>query len=89
MDLWQYNAWCEAFKDKSYQLQASQVQAAYFGAYWARESKRKKLSLKAVLKMLRGSEENPKPGPPIDVEKVQEQFRQAEELQTHGYIQCR
>ena len=84
MELWQYNAWCEAYKDRSVDVLAIQIQAAYLGAYWNGFNKHKK-SLESVLKSLRKEKLNKAKKEPIDVDKISEQFRQMEELKIYGY----
>lgn len=85
MELWQYNAWCEAYQDKIVDTLSIQVQAAYLGAYWSGFSKHKK-SLNQVLDSLRKRKVNKATKKkPIDVEKISEQFRQMEELKVYGY----
>lgn len=85
MDLWQYNAWCEAYQDKIVDALSIQVQAAYLGAYWGGFSKHKK-SLTQVLDSLRKRKVNKTTKKkPINVEKISEQFRQMEELKLYGY----
>ncbi len=84
MELWQYNAWCEAYQDKLIDTLSIQVQAEYLGAYWSGFSKHKK-TLKSVLDSLRRRKVNKTKKEPIDVQKISEQFRQMEELKLYGY----
>lgn len=88
MDLWQYNAWCEAYKLKVSDTLSIQVQAAYMSAYWNGFNKHKK-SLNDVLKAI-NSENNKKfKRKPIDVDKISEQFKQMEELKHYGWTKER
>lgn len=84
MDLWQYNAWCEAYQDKIIDNLTIQIQAAYLNAYWSGFSKHKK-SLDSVLKSLRKDKVNKAKKEPINVKEISEQFRQMEELKLYGY----
>ena len=85
MELWQYNAWCEAYKCRVSDELVIQVQAAYLGAYWSGFSKHKK-SLESVIKSItRGNEHKKSKKKPINIDTVSNQFRQMEELKVYGY----
>lgn len=84
MELWQYNAWCEAYQDKIIDTLSIQVQAEYLGAYWSGFSKHKK-SLNSVLESLRPKKKLNMKKEPINVINVSEQFRQMEELKLYGW----
>lgn len=84
MELWQYNAWCEAYQDKIIDTLSIQVQAEYLGAYWSGFSKNKK-SLNSVLESLRPKKKLNMKKEPIDVISVSKQFRQMEELKLYGW----
>ena len=84
MELWQYNAYCEAYQDRMIDDLSIQIQAAYLGAYWSGWSKHKK-SLRSVLDSLRRKKVTHTKKEPIDVEKISEQFRQMEELKSYGW----
>ena len=84
MELWQYNAWCEAYQDKIIDTLSIQVQAEYLGAYWSGFSKHKK-SLNSVLESLRPKKKLNMKKEPINVNNVSEQFRQMEELKLYGW----
>lgn len=88
MELWQYNAWCEAYQDRITDNLTVQIQAHYLGAYWSGFSNHKK-SLKQVLDSLRKKKVNKTKKKPIDVDKLSEQFRQMEELKLYGYTRQR
>lgn len=79
MSLWQYNAWCEAYRDRIKDDLSLQLQAAYMGAYWNGATKHKK----SLMRILNGLYEKEKV--PIDVKKVSEEFRQYEELKNYGW----
>lgn len=85
MELWQYNAWCEAFKCKKNDELVIQIQAAYLGAYWGGFSKHKK-SLESVIKSI-GRENSYKKSKrkPIDIDSISKQFIQMEELKQNGW----
>lgn len=85
MSFWQYNAWCEAYKDRNIDQLSLQIQAAYLGAYWNGAQKRKK-SLNSVLKSLRKDNTKIK-RTPINLEKVSKEFQQVEELRNYGWTQ--
>lgn len=84
MSLWQYNAWCEAYRKRKQDELAIQVQAAYYCAYWNSGAKHKR-SLSSVLKQILRSDRKTKKGPPLDIDAVRKKFRQLEELRTYGY----
>lgn len=84
MELWQYNAWCEAYQDKIIDTLSIQVQAEYLGAYWSGFSKHKK-SLNSVLESLRPKKKLNTKKEPINVTNVSKQFRQMEELKLYGW----
>lgn len=84
MELWQYNAWCEAYQDKIIDTLSIQVQAEYLGAYWSGFSKHKK-SLNSVLESLRPKKKLNTKKEPINVINVSKQFRQMEELKLYGW----
>lgn len=86
MDIWQYNAWCEAWQYRCSATLQQMVQAAYMNAYWTNSGKKGK-SLSTVLKYLRVPEN--KPRKKIDVDTVAEQFRQFEELRKYGRVQVK
>ena len=79
MSLWQYNAWCEAHRQRARDNLCLQVQAAYYGAYWNSKVKHKR-SLKSVLKELQGSKKKHKKGPPLDLDEARKIFKRLEEI---------
>lgn len=85
MELWQYNAWCEAYKCRMSDDLVIQIQAAYLGAYWGGFSKHKK-SLESVIKSInRGNERRKSKLKPIDTDSISKQFMQMEELKQNGW----
>ena len=84
MELWQYNAWCEAYKLRKSDELAIQVQAAYMCAYWSGVGKHKK-SLGEVLKNIQIENNKKFNRKPIDVKKISEEFKQMEELKHYGW----
>ena len=85
MELWQYNAWCEAYRCKVTDDLVIQVQAAYLGAYWSSFSKHKK-SLESVIKTItRNNSRKKSKREPIDMNSVSKQFMQMEELKYNGW----
>ena len=83
MELWQYNAWCEAYRARQDDELVIQVQAAYLCAYWNGFSKHKK-SLDSVLRSIQKKHKKIK-REPIDLEKVSEEFNKMEDLRRNGY----
>lgn len=81
MDIWQYNAWCEAWLFRCNDTLLQMTQAAFLDAYWTNGGHKAK-SLSTVLNHLRMRED--KPRTKIDINVVEEQFRQFEELQKYG-----
>lgn len=84
MDLWEYNAWSEAWQDCVADDLSLQLQAAYYGAYWSGWTKGHKKSLQQVLKSLR-PKKHKNNSKPIDVEKVAKELKEAEELAKNGW----
>lgn len=84
MTLWQYNAWCEAYRARMRDGLSLQIQAAYLGAYWSSSAKRKK-SLQSVLKGLEGKPQVRKKE--TNFVQVANKFKQFEELQQYGRTQ--
>jgi hypothetical protein len=87
MELWQYNAWCEAYKDRQTDNLVIQIQAEYLGAYWNGFSKHKK-SLNSVINSIQRRNKKVV-RKPIDVQKVSDDFRMMEELKQNGWTQKR
>lgn len=86
MSFWQYNAWCEAYRDKQLDNLSLQVQAAYYGAYWSSATKHKK-SLRQVLDNINKGRTRKTKRVPIDYEKVNSEFKQVEEIRKYGWTQ--
>lgn len=85
MELWQYNAWCEAYKCRMSDELVIQIQAAYLGAYWSGFSKHKK-SLESVIRSInRGNEHKKSKKKPINIDSISRQFEQMEELKQNGW----
>lgn len=85
MTMWQYNAWTEAFQEKKVDELAIQIQGAFMAAYWSSAAKHKK-SLNSVLDSIRAPLRKRKAkNVPIDLAKVEEQFRAYEELKSSGW----
>jgi hypothetical protein len=84
MDLWEYNAWSEAWQERVADDLSLQIQAAYYGAYWNGWTKGHKKTLQQVLKSLR-TQKRKNNSKPIDVNKVAEELKQAEELAKNGW----
>lgn len=82
MDLWQYNAYSQAWKLRTRDALAIELQGAWMAAYWS-SSKKHKLSLKKVLKKLEAKDQVERK--PIDKKKVEDAFRQFEEIQKYGW----
>lgn len=83
MSLWQYNAYCEAYRVRQNDELALQIQAAYMCAYWSGFTKGPKKTLDSVLHDIRVKHHTaPKP---IDYTSVDKEFQQAEDLKTHGW----
>ena len=82
MDLWQYNAYSQAWEIRTRDALAIEIQGAWMAAYWSSGAKHKK-SLKSVLKGLEVREELPRE--PINKEEVEKTFKQFEEIQKYGW----
>lgn len=84
MDLWQYNAWLEAYNLKETDRLATAVHAAFYGAYWGVDSKHRKKSLSEVIKGLYAPHDSRKKTK-TDFKAVAESFRRFEELSKYGW----
>ena len=82
MEVWQYNAYTEAWEKRIHDLLAVELQGAWMTAYWS-SKKKHKVSLKKVLKDLSRGEELPREK--IDKKEVENSFRQFEEIMKHGW----
>lgn len=82
MDLWQYNAYSQAWEARTRDALAIEIQGAWMTAYWSSGAKHK-MSLKKVLKRLEMKEELPRE--PIDKAAVEKAFKQFEEIQKYGW----
>lgn len=83
MELWQFNAYSEAYRARMRDSLAVQAQAAWLSAYWNSAAKHK-VSLERVLRKL----EEPKKQTQrkkIDKEQAASAFRQFEELKKYGW----
>jgi hypothetical protein len=88
MELWQYNAWGDAFRDKQIDKLAIQIQAEYLGAYWGGLSNKRKKSLDAVLSAIHKKKPKHVKREPIDVEAIEKDFQRLEELKANGWYSC-
>ena len=83
MEVWQYNAYTEAWHKRISDVLAVELQGAWMTAYWSSERKHK-VSLKKVLKELTPEEDRPREK--INKKEVENSFRQFEEILNHGYF---
>lgn len=83
MDIWQFNAYSQAWKIRTRDALAIEIQGAWMTAYWCNPHAKHKVSLKKVLKGLTEDEELPREK--INKQEVEKQFRQFEELQKYGW----
>lgn len=84
MDMWQWNAWGDAWRYRNADDNQKLAHAAFLTSYWIRAGKKGK-SLSAILKALEVKED--KPVEKINKDVVADQFRQFEELQNRGWTQ--
>lgn len=84
MEMWQYNAYSEAYAQRMSDQLVIHIQAAWLNAHWAGSSKHK-MSLQKALKMARGEQNAPRVA--IDKDKAAKAFRQMEELEQNGWTQ--
>ena len=82
MDLWQFNAYSQAWEARTKDALAIQVQGAWMTAYWSSTIKHK-VSLKKVLKDLVAGEELPREK--VDKQAAEKAFKQFEEIQKYGW----
>lgn len=82
MDVWQYNAYSQAWEQRTRDALAIEIQGAWMAAYWS-SGKKHKISLKNVLKKLSG--EKKKTQKPMDRQKVDKTFKQFEEILKYGW----
>ena len=82
MDIWQYNAYCQAWKARTRDALAIEFQGAWMTAYWGSAAKHK-ISLR---KALRGLEDDkPTERKPINKQEAEKTFKQFEEIQKNGW----
>lgn len=83
MDIWQYNAYSLAWKARTRDALALEIQGAWMTGYWGNPYIKHKRSLKQVLKDVSFDRELPREK--VNAEDAEKRFRQFEELQKYGW----
>lgn len=81
MELWQYQAWCDASDMRRTDQIQNEIHGAYWNAYWNSAAKHKK-SLKKVLELYHENKQSALV--PINFEELDAQFKLAEEMKQNG-----
>lgn len=86
MELWQVNAYYEAWEHRQADSLSQYIQSAYYAAYWNNSGK-KGVSLKRVLDKIHPKRRKAANDKPVDVVAISKKFEQFEELKKNGW--CR